>query len=123
MNRQDTPHIDHISWGRIEIQGIGCFKDAKVFPGGARIWDWRETGTHHVPGIQPADIKELLEYGAREIVLSRGILKALKVCPETIELLDNENIPVHVLQTKKAVEKFNQLRQSVAVAGLFHSTC
>ena len=123
MNRQDTPHIDHISWGRIEVQGIGCFKDAKVFPGGARIWDWRETGTHHVPGIQPSDIKELLEHGAEEIVLSRGSLKALKVCPETLELLDNEHIPVHVLQTKKAVEKFNQLRKSVAVAGLFHSTC
>ena len=123
MNRQDTPHIDHISWGRIEVQGIGCFKDAKVFPGGARIWDWRETGTHHVPGIQPADIKELLEHGAEEIVLSRGILKALKVCPETLELLDDKHIPVHVLQTKKAVGKFNQLRQSVAVAGLFHSTC
>ena len=123
MDTADTPHIDRISWGKIEVQGIGCFKDAKVFPGGARIWDWRETGTHHVPGIQPADIKELLQHGAREIVLSRGILKALKVCPETLELLDNENIPVHVLQTKKAVEIFNQLRQSIAVAGLFHSTC
>jgi hypothetical protein len=36
----------------LEIEGHPTFKDAKLFPGGARAWDWRETGTGHVPGIQ-----------------------------------------------------------------------
>jgi hypothetical protein len=49
----------------MEVEGHPPFKDAKVFPGGAREWDWRETGTRHVPGIQPADVQELIEHGAK----------------------------------------------------------
>ena len=37
---------------RAVLDGLG----AKLYPGGARAWDWRETGTRHRPGIQPADI-------------------------------------------------------------------
>jgi len=123
MNHPVSPFIETIAWGRIGIENHGIFKDAKVYPGGARQWDWRETGTHHIPGIQPVDIEELLEHGAQAIVLSRGMLKALQVCPETIMLLNEKHINVHTLETKKAVEKFNQLRTTIAVAGLFHSTC
>jgi hypothetical protein len=28
------------------------------------IGNWRETGTEHSPGIQPADVQELLDRGA-----------------------------------------------------------
>jgi hypothetical protein len=37
------------------------FKDCKVWPDGAKEWDWDLTGTRHQPGTQPADIEELLE--------------------------------------------------------------
>jgi hypothetical protein len=47
--------------------------ETNVFPGGAREWDWRETGTRHVPGIQPADVQELIEHGAKALVLTKGI--------------------------------------------------
>ncbi len=118
-----SPRITHLSWGRLEVEGARRFKDAKLFPGGAREWDWRETGTHHVPGIQPADIDELLARGATAVVLSKGILERLQVCPETLAQLDQRGIPVHVLQTEAAVRRYNQLRDSEKVAGLFHSTC
>ncbi len=99
------------------------FKDAKVFPGGAREWDWRETGTRHVPGIQPADVRELIEHDAKAVVLSTGIWQRLQVCPETLELLSENDIQFEVLQTEAAVERFNVLRKNIAVGGLFHSTC
>ncbi len=41
---------------RLEVEGRQTFKDAKIFPGGPRGWDWRETGTSHVPGIQCAAV-------------------------------------------------------------------
>ena len=63
-----SPRISRLSWGHIEVDGHPPFKDAKIFPGGAREWDWRETGTRHVPGIQPADVQELIEHGARAVV-------------------------------------------------------
>ena len=118
-----SPRISRLSWGHIEVDGHPPFKDAKIFPGGAREWDWRETGTRHVPGIQPADVQELIEHGARAVVLSRGIWERLQVCPETVEVLDKNGIQIEVLQTEDAVERFNELRENMPVGGLFHSTC
>lgn len=121
--RNETPKITHLSWGHMEVEGHGRFKDAKIYPGGAREWDWNETGTRHRPGIQPADVQELLEQGAQSVVLAKGINERLQVMPETVDLLHKKGIDVEVLQTEKAVERFNELREDRAVGGLFHSTC
>jgi len=118
-----TPQITALSWGRLEIDGGVSFKDAKIFPGGAREWDWRETGTSHAPGIQPADVQELLDHGATTVVLARGVWGRLKVRSQTIEMLERKGIAVHVLNTKDAVRLFNELRESGPVGGLFHTTC
>ncbi len=119
-----SPRIDHLEWGRIEIAGIGGGKDFKLWPGGGRAWDWSETGTRHVPGIQPQDVAELLANGCRAIVLSRGMHERLQTCPETLELLEHEGIEVHVAETREAAEIYNSLRaRGLAVGGLFHSTC
>ena len=119
----NSPRISHLSWGHIEVEGHPPFKDAKVFPAGAREWDWRETGTRHVPGIQPADVRELIERDAKAVVLSIGIWQRLQVCPKTLELLSENDIQFVVLQTEDAVERFNVLRENIPVGGLFHSTC
>ena len=39
--------IVRISWGRMEIEGLGAGKDFKLYPGGGRAWDWAEAGTTH----------------------------------------------------------------------------
>ena len=118
-----SPLITRLSWGRLEIDGRRSFKDAKLYPGGGREWDWRETGTHHVPGIQPADVAELLEHGAEVVVLSKGVWERLQVCPETLAELERKGVAVEVLQTEAAVTRYNALRETARVAGLFHSTC
>ena len=118
-----SPRVESVSWGRIEVAGHGSYKDAKLFPGGAREWDWGETGTGHSPGIQPADVEELVDRGARVVVLSRGMLTRLRVQRETIDQLEARGIPVHVLPTKQAVAVYNELASSQPVGGLFHSTC
>ncbi len=118
-----SPHITRLSWGRVEVEDHGLFKDAKLYPGGCREWDWRETGTGHVPGIQPADLEELLQHGAAVVVLSRGTYGRLQVCPETLQMLKDRGIPVHVLHTKEAVEVYNECREKGPVVGLIHSTC
>jgi hypothetical protein len=124
VDRSDrSPRISRLSWGRLEIDELGVFKDAKLFPGGAREWDWGETGTGHSRGIQPGDVAELLEHGATEIVLGTGVYGRLRVSPETVELLEARGIAFHKLRTKKAVELFNELRERMPVGGLFHTTC
>jgi hypothetical protein len=119
-----SPLITQIKWGEMEIEGIGKGKDFKLYPGGGRSWDWSETGTRHVPGIQVADISELLEHGCKEIVLSRGMLLKLEVCSETRDYLEQAGVQLHVMETKMAAELYNHLaRENVMVGGLFHSTC
>lgn len=120
---RQSPRITALAWGRIEVEGVGKFRDAKVFPGGAREWDWNETGTAHQPGIQPADVAELLDHGATTIVLSQGRLRRLHICPQTLQLLAERGVRTHVLPTAQAVELYNQLRDREQVAGLFHTTC
>ncbi len=119
----NAPRITYLSWGKIEIDGQRHFKDAKCFPGGSRAWDWRETGTQHVPGIQPADVKELLEHGATCLVLSTGFHGRLNIGADTFQQLKDLNIPVYVRQTEEAVALYNKLRETKPVGALFHSTC
>jgi hypothetical protein len=125
MNKQipASPRITHLSWGRLEVEGEGRFKDARLYPGGARAWDWNETGTSHRPGLQPADVRELLEEGATTVILSQGMNKRLQVMDETLTMLEEQGITVHVLQTEEAVEKYNRLRNAEPVGALIHSTC
>jgi hypothetical protein len=118
-----SPRVVALAWGKIEVEGGGTFRDAKLFPGGAREWDWHETGTEHTPGIQPTDVRELLDHGATAVVLSQGMLKRLRICPETIQLLKQQGVSVHMLPTQDAVDLYNHLRKMEQVAGLFHTTC
>ncbi len=118
-----SPRIKHISWGNIEVEGLGAGKDFKLYPGGGRAWDWTETGTQHNPGIQPADVEELLQNGAEVVVLGCGMNGALQAGPKTIEFLERRGISVHVKGTNEAVALYNKLAETEAVGGLFHSTC
>lgn len=118
-----SPKIEDIQWGRVWAQGRR-FRDVKLFPGGARAWDWRETGTHHVPGIQPADVDELLSHGAEIIVLSQGVRRRLQVCPETLDHLAQAGATVVVAPTPEAAERYNALlAEGAPVGALIHSTC
>ena len=119
-----SPQIKHLSWGHMDVSGVGAGKDFKLWPGGGREWDWRETDTHHDPGIQPADVQELVKNGSKTIVLSRGMLLMLKTCQQTLDLLEQQGIKVHVEETTAAAEIYNDLAsRGEPVGGLFHSTC
>jgi hypothetical protein len=125
MEREaNSPKVTHLSWGRLEVEGVdGPFKDAKLFPGGARAWDWNETGTKHEPGIQPSDVEELLERGATAVVLSRGFHERLGVTRDALRMLENRNVSAHVRQTEEAIRLYNELREAERVGALIHSTC
>ena len=124
MEKQ-SPLIKKHEWGKLWLEGHNQpLKDAKLYPGGAREWDWNETGTRHKPGIQKADADEVLKNGAEWVVLSTGVYEQLNVPETTINYLKDQNVEVEVAQTEQAVEVYNRLvRQGYAVGGHFHSTC
>ncbi len=119
-----SPRIIAVSWGHLEVEGLGVGKDVKLYPGGGRPWDWSETGTRHQPGIQPADVAELLDHGATTVVLTRGMDLQLHVDPATVDLLKARGVVAHIAETRAAVQLYNELAAAdTPVGGLFHSTC
>lgn len=119
-----SPFVEAVEWGRIQVAGFGSFKDAKLFPGGVREWNWAETGTRHTPGIQPADAQELIDRGSKAIVLSRGMQLRLEVSPQTVAALELHGIEVRVAETREAVRIYNELAAvATPVGALLHSTC
>jgi len=82
-----SPRILAVCWGCMQVEGIGAGKDFKLCPGGGREWDWEETGTRHSPGIQPADVEELVAHDATAVVPSLGMHRRLQVDPRTLDYL------------------------------------
>lgn len=124
MSQEHTsPRITKEAWGQLQIEGVGTLKDAKLWPGGGREWNWKETGTEHKPGIQVADVEELVQNGAEVVVLSRGRTGILGVKDETLNWLDDHDVEVEVLRTPKAIEEYNRLAGERKVGALIHSTC
>lgn len=118
-----SPPITNDSWGRIEIGGE-VFKDAKAWPGGARGWDWTETGTDHGIGVQPDDVRELLDHGAEHVVIGRGRQGRLTVHDDTTALLDDRGVVYEILDTADAIARYEILRaRGTAVGALIHTTC
>jgi hypothetical protein len=118
-----SPKILNLGWGRTEVEGLGVVKDVKLWPGGGREWDWRETGTEHVPGIQPTDVQELVDHGADVVVLSRGMQLRLRTCPATLDLLGHLGVEVRVEESNAAADLYNRLAASRPAGCLIHSTC
>jgi hypothetical protein len=119
-----SPRVMAFEWGRVDVEGFDVpFKDVKLYPGGARAWNWDETGTRHDPGIQPGDVQELLDNGATTVILSKGVHERLKTHPSTLDMLRQREITVQVLQTEAAIEAYNALVGAEPVGALIHSTC
>lgn len=126
MSQTRPPYIKEHTWGEIKVEDDGevqTYKDAKLFPGGSREWDWNETGTHHSPGIQPGDVKEIIDKGAEVIVLSQGVYERLGVCEETKHFLEEHEVDYHIAETKEAVDTYNKLQKNSKAGALIHSTC
>ena len=150
MTSHDTskgsPLIEELKWGFMKVEGCPPGKDFKLFPGGnitlnhsgsnpfnvafsgAENWDWRQSNTHHVPGIQPQDVEYLLEKNAKYIVLSTGMENQLKIAKETEEFLREKgmqlNIDYFIKTTLDAHQCYNELAQNNKLVGaLIHSTC
>lgn len=119
-----SPRILAVEWGSIEVEGLGRARDIKLWPGGGRPWDWRETGTHHVPGVQIADVEELLDHRCEVVVLSRGMQLRLEVSTQTLDFLEKRKVDCRIAETRSAVGLYNDLAaRGERVGGLFHSTC
>jgi hypothetical protein len=126
LSLYSAPTITSISWGKIVVCGQGkelVYKDAKLWPSTSKVWNWKETSTEHVPGIQKADISEFINE-VDIVILTRGMDLVLQVPQETISYVKALKKQCFVGQTKEMVKLYNDLiKQGKRVGGVFHSTC
>lgn len=133
------PKIEVFGWGFATVTHNGeslHLKDAMLAPGLCQEWDWSKTNTHHKLGIQVADVKTLVQAGARYLILSKGMDGCLAVPPETLKYLDQTlgctslsapgviNYTYEVCTSDIAIKRYNSLvSQGLSVGLLLHSTC
>ena len=90
----------------MEVERLGRGKDFKLWPGGGRPWDWKESGTAHSPGILADDLQELVANGCRTVVLARGVFSRLKVSDEARTYLEAQGVEVIATDTNRAVQAY-----------------
>ena len=123
MPDANSPLIEELEWGSVHTS-IGDFRDAKLWPGGGRAWDWNETGTDHSPGVQADDVEELLAHDVEIVVIGSGQSERLGVTPEALDRIGERGAEAEVLESRRAVRRYNELADGgVAVGALIHSTC
>jgi len=115
--------IASFRWGEIVDAQGRRFKDARLFPDGVEEWDWRKTGTRHDPGIQIADVADLLATKPQTVILTRGVDLVLQVPQATIDYVREHGPEVVVLQSEQAVAEYNRRIATERVVALVHSTC
>lgn len=116
--------IDRIEWGNITVKADSfSFKDVIIHNDSVEEWDWKKTGTKHDPGIQIADLIQIIDK-IDHIVLSTGFKNQLRVQDNTLNYIKFKKKNYYVLNTEEAVKKYNQLaRAGHRVGALIHSTC
>lgn len=115
-------------WGSITV-GQATFRDVVITPDGCKDWNWRHIygdPMHHNPGIRTQDLDTLIiPCKPDAVVLSRGRDLVLQVNPNLESYLVGKGVKrVYILETSRAITKYNELVQSgVRVAALIHTTC
>lgn len=122
-----APTIATLSWGTVTVKNpdglVRKYKDCKLYPAGSQAWDWRKTGTEHVPGIQISDLADFID-DVDIVILSKGMDSVLQTKEDTIDFLKSKGKEYHLLPTKEAMTLYNELvAQGKKVGALIHSTC
>ncbi len=115
MNR-----IEHYEFGEIVVDGNKYRRDLIIFPDKVIENWWRKEG--HRLSIE--DLQVILEYKPEILIIGTGYYGYMKVPREVEQFLIKNNISVHILETKKACNLFNELlKQGKRVAAALHLTC
>lgn len=113
-------HIDSYRFGHIVVDGVAYNSDVLIIGGSVRPNWWRKQG--HL--LSAEDLQVVIEAKPSIVVIGCGASAMMKVPEQTRRTLREQNIQSEVLDTRKAVQRFNQLSSEDAnVAAALHLTC
>jgi hypothetical protein len=113
-------HIDSYQFGKIVIDGTAYNSDIIIL-GDSVQPDWWRRQSH---SLSAEDLKTVITAKPSVLVVGCGASGLMKVPDETKQVLQEHNIQLQVLDTSKAVHRFNELSQAGEnAAAALHLTC
>jgi hypothetical protein len=113
------PKIESYRFGNIKIDGESYQKDVIIFPDRVRSNWWRESGH----SLIPADLHEVFAADADVLIVGKGAYARMKVPEETRQRVEVEGLELIAMNTKDAIELYNQRRDHERVIAALHLTC
>lgn len=111
-------NIDRYDFGKMIIDGKLYKKDLIILPDKI-IDNWlREEG--HL--LKVSDLFEVFGINFDTLIIGTGAYGFMKISEDLIEKLNDMKIEYYILETPKAVKKFNEIRNKIKI-GAFHLTC
>ena len=113
-------HIDSYQFGNVVVDGTVYHSDCLIF-GDSVHSNWlRKRG--HLLAVE--DLQAVIAAGPSVIIVGCGASGMMKVTEETRQALQEKGIELIVLDTHKAVARFNELAEkNENVAAALHLTC
>ena len=112
--------IDSYRFGRIVIDGTAYDSDCMIIRGSV-LKNWQRRQGHL---LYAEDLMPVIDAAPQVLVVGCGAYGLMKVPQRTILLLQENGIRCELLETAKAVQRFNQLmHESANAAAALHLTC
>lgn len=113
-------HIDSYQFGKIVVDGVSYSSDIIILGDSVQSKWWRKQG--HSLAVE--DLESVITAKPSVLIVGCGASGLMKVPEETRQVLQEHNIQLEALDTRKAVQRFNELSQQGAdVAAALHLTC
>ena len=113
-------HIDSYQFGNIVIDGINYSSDCLILVDAVQSNWWRKRG--HL--LSAEDLQPIITAKPSVLIVGSGASGLMKISDEARRILLKEDIQLEVVDTARAVERFNELSQTgVKIAAALHLTC
>ena len=113
-------HIDSYQFGKIVVDGMDYSSDCLILGDSVQANWWRKQG--HLLAVD--DLQPVIAAKPSALVVGCGASGMMKVCEETRQVLQQQNIELIALDTNEAVDMFNELaKKGQDIAAALHLTC
>ncbi len=113
-------HIDSYKFGKIIIDGREYSSDCIVFGNSVKS-NWQRKKGHL---LSDNDLQSVIKNKPTLLIVGSGKSGKMKIPNETRHFLLEEEIQLEIVDTNKAVKRFNELSKTgVKIAAALHLTC
>jgi len=110
-----------LACGRIEVEGVGTFRDAKLFPAALGSGIGARRGRNTRLAFSPPMYASYWTTALRPSCCHKVCWSGWGSVPRRSSCWSG--VRVHVLPTQDTADLYDDLRKTEQVAGLFHTTC